>query len=133
MGSSAMGQGNQDFVMDERLKRAEQKAQVLGLKAGSNPMFKIPRYLVQRKASEGLPGMTEFISLMQYYQIRLDTCIHTHNWPQTGDPSIKSHALAHYMVLRLGLGFLHSCVMHPPGLHDIQHITVTERSIRVAN
>ena len=50
MGSSAMGQGNQDFVMDERLKRAEQKAQVLGLKAGSNPMFKIPSLKVSSAA-----------------------------------------------------------------------------------
>ena len=52
-----MDRGDPEFRMDERLKRALHKAKIMGLKAGSNPMFRIPRYQVQHKASGGLPAM----------------------------------------------------------------------------
>jgi len=37
-----MGLGDPDFRMDDRLSRALHIAKVMGLKAGSNPMFRIP-------------------------------------------------------------------------------------------
>jgi hypothetical protein len=52
-----MGLGDPDFRMDDRLSRALHIAKVMGLKAGSNPMFRIPRYQVQHGASGGLPAM----------------------------------------------------------------------------
>ena len=52
-----MGRGDQEFRMDDRFKRALHKAKVMGLKAGRNPMFKIPRYQVQHGVTGGLPGM----------------------------------------------------------------------------
>ena len=52
-----MGRGDQEFRMDDRFKRALHKAKVMGLKAGRNPMFKIPRYQVQLGVTGGLPGM----------------------------------------------------------------------------
>ena len=52
-----MAQGDPEFIMDDRLKRALHRAKIMGLKAGSNPMFKIPRYQVQHGASGGLPAM----------------------------------------------------------------------------
>jgi hypothetical protein len=55
--SSGMGRGDRNFMMDDRFKRVLHKAKIMGLKAGGNPMFKIPRYQVQHGASGGLPAM----------------------------------------------------------------------------
>jgi hypothetical protein len=52
-----MGRGDREFSMDDRLKRALHKAKVMGLKAGSNPMFKISRYQIRHGVGGGLPAM----------------------------------------------------------------------------
>ena len=52
----AMGKAA-DFQMDEDMRKLLHRAKIEGVKGGSNPLFRIARWQVQRKIGYGLPGM----------------------------------------------------------------------------
>jgi hypothetical protein len=48
---------NQDFQMDEEMRKTLHRAKIEGVKGGNNRLFRIARWQVQRNIGNGLPGM----------------------------------------------------------------------------